>query len=167
MPRVHHRKARKDYPEVGIKRGDMYYTWRIKQAYGGITRRSKNPPRPSELTLSEYLGTIGDLEQDLSAVECAEDLQPIIDALTELGESQDEKFENLPESLQSGPTGQTLEERRDKCQEAADELSERKTELEELESNGDVPDSDEDVCEEWQQQYDDKLEETHNTEISC
>lgn len=47
MPRVHHVKALKDYPEAGIKKGDMYCHWAF---FRGPKQLSKIPPRRSQIT---------------------------------------------------------------------------------------------------------------------
>lgn len=44
MPKVQHVKARKDYPESGIKKGDMYYTASVMTGpRSSRTIRSKGP----------------------------------------------------------------------------------------------------------------------------
>lgn len=132
MPRVHLRKARKDYPSAGIAKGDEYYTWRIKLTYGGQTYRSKTRPRPSQLTNSEWFGALGDLEYDgFDGVEDADGLRGIAEQIRELGEGQREKFDNMPEGLQQGDTGQMLEQRADAAESAADEIDQIADTLEE------------------------------------
>jgi hypothetical protein len=122
MPRVHHRKARKDYPAAGIKRGDMYYTWKIKLARGGMLFRQLTPPRPSQLTNSPFTGPLNDLQDDLRACTDADGLRGIAESVRELGEEQQEKFDNMPEGLQQGDTGQLLEERAQGCESWADAI---------------------------------------------
>lgn len=60
MPKVHHvKKARKDYPKQGIKRGSPYW-WFSSKRNGRFTGKVKfaKPPRRSQLTGSEYLGDL-------------------------------------------------------------------------------------------------------------
>lgn len=119
--------AAKDYPKAGIKKGDSYYWWKFKQRYGNSPRlMSKTRPRPSQLTQSEYLSQalalqerIEDLTPDATL---PDDLESIISDLRTLSDEQDEKFNNMPEGLQQGDTGQLLEQRRDACNEFADAL---------------------------------------------
>lgn len=128
MTRAHYVKAAaKDYPDAGIKKGESYYWWKFKQRYGNSPRHmSKVRPRPSQLTQSDYLS------QALALQERVEDLTPdatlpdqlqsIIEDLRTLSDEQGEKFDNMPEGLQQGDTGQLLEQRRDACNDFADAL---------------------------------------------
>src|SRR5215813_2956291 len=54
MPKVHELKAAKDYPDIDVKKGETYYKWSIKLQRGGIVRKSKTYPRPSQLTVSDF-----------------------------------------------------------------------------------------------------------------
>jgi len=115
MPRVHHvKKARKDYPEYGIKKGDSYYHWKFR--YGGL-HRSKTPPKASQLTQSEFLSRlydvqdrIGDLSPD-SAEDLETEVESIKEELQEMADECQEKRDNMPEGLQDGDVGQLLENR--------------------------------------------------------
>lgn len=111
MPRVHHRKARKDYPNQGIEKGDMYYTWRIKMAYGGVTYRSKEYPKPWQLTHSEFKSAVLQAEDALSSVGGVEDIESLMVDIEGIRDECQEKFDNMPEGLQQGDTGMLLEER--------------------------------------------------------
>ena len=127
MPRVIHvQKAAKDYPDKGIKKGEAYYWWKFRY---GPKMFSKTPPRQSQLTQSEFLGSMYDIEeriQDLNAAAGFEAIESerdsIAEELRELAESQDEKLNNMPESLQQGSTGELLDERRQNAEEMADSL---------------------------------------------
>lgn len=132
MARLHHRKARKDYPDQGIKRGDMYYYAKIKTGpYSSRTIRSLTKPRPSQLTVSEWNGWLGDLQQiEFPAVDNIEGLTEIGENIREFGEEQREKFDNMPEGLQQGSTGELLEERASGCEEWADAIDEAISEYE-------------------------------------
>lgn len=123
MARVHHRRANKDHPDAGILKGDMYYTARIKTGpRSSLTIKQKTPIKPSQLTSSEYLSTLYGLQEQMSDLADPGDAGEIIDALRELGQEQRDKFDNMPEGLQQGDTGQLLEERADACESAADEI---------------------------------------------
>jgi len=66
VPKVHKVKARKDYPQFGIKKGDEHYTWSVM--YGprnSRTFRQLTPPKPSQLTSSEFLIEYYSMEQIL------------------------------------------------------------------------------------------------------
>lgn len=120
MARVYTQKARKDYPTEGIKKGDTYYQW---QLYHGPVRRSKTPPKRAELTGSEYLSTLYTLfDQEINE---PSDLESIADELETLGQEQRDRFDNMPEGLQQGDTGQLLEQRADACEEAANNIRDR------------------------------------------
>jgi hypothetical protein len=123
MPKVYQKKANKDYPNEGIKKGDTYYLWSFR--YGG-TRKSLTRPKPSQLTQSEYLSTIYELqERDISG-ETMEELSTlrddIVSELEELRDAQQEKLDNMPEGLQQGSTGELLQERYDTVDGVVSEL---------------------------------------------
>lgn len=136
MPKVEKRTARKDYPAYGISKGDTYYYYytKIRQQRGGIVKRSLTPFKPSDLTTSEYLGTLFSIREAWE--ESDQGIDDIEAAKTELETLQEEtsdKFENMPEGLQMGDTGQLLEARRDSLEEAINELDTLHGEMEELE----------------------------------
>lgn len=128
MPRVHTQKARKDYPAQGIKKGDTYYKWTTRPGGRGrgILHRSATYPKPWELTSSEFLQRQYQLEHrigNLGIEEFTTDtLEEIASEIRELGEEQEEKLQNMPESLQYAPSGEMLQERADNCSSWADEL---------------------------------------------
>jgi type I site-specific restriction-modification system R (restriction) subunit len=124
MPRVETRVARKDYPQNGIKKGDTYYYTSLKLQRGGIIKRSLRPFKRSELTTSEFKGALYDWEDAKAEITSMDDAQQFADDIRQLGEEQGEKFNNMPEGLQQGDTGQTLETRRETCEAAASEIEE-------------------------------------------
>lgn len=130
MPRVHHiQKARKSYPEFGIKKGDAYYRWSIKLHRGGLVRMSLTPPKRSQLTVSEFYSTLYALQeqneftkcQDFSELESMRD--EVAGELEQLRDEQQEKLDNMPEGLQQGSTGELLQERYDALESAVDDLT--------------------------------------------
>lgn len=126
MPRVTFvKKARKDNP--ACKKGESYYWWALMSGDRyGPKRYSKTMPKPSQLTNSEFLGTMGDIEEEIGSLAADDGLEDsvadIAGRIRELGEEQKGKFDNMPDSLQQGEIGQLLEERANKCSEIADEL---------------------------------------------
>ena len=119
------KKARKDYPEDGIKKGESYYWW--KPRYGGI-RRSKTYPSRQELTQSEFLCRVYDIEDELSSIEIdiegknkeeieqeiRDTLESIISEIEELRDECEDKLYNMPEQLQdTSEAGILLQERID------------------------------------------------------
>ena len=155
MPKVTFVKsARKANPRYGIEVGDSYYHWAFMVGgRGGPKICSKTKPTRSQLTNSDFLqGLYGIFDDDLAGIETAindtantpdwssipDDIEAIAERLRELGQEQRDKFENMPEGLQQGDTGQMLEQRADGCESAADEVetaaSDLRQKLEELDS---------------------------------
>jgi len=133
MAKVHEVKhARKAIPSAGIKVGDPYFWWKFMVGgRGGAKRVSKTYPRRSQTTQSEFYAAVYDLEDRLADMKAENyettddlksDLEDIASEARALGEEQGEKFDNMPEGLRQGDTGQLLEERRDACEAWADEL---------------------------------------------
>jgi len=118
MTRVHFvKKARKDYPAVGIKRGESYYWWKFR--FGPLVR-SKTQPRQSQLTQSEFLSTVYGVQEDLEDLDAQnfeEDLEEARDdavsRLEELRDETQEKHDNMPDQLQDSETGELLQSRVD------------------------------------------------------
>lgn len=134
MPRVEKRTARKDYPKSGIKKGDVYYYTKLKLQRGGIEKRSLTPFKPSQLTNSPFKGGFYAAQEGWEASEkSAEDIRAAAEAIRDLGTEAQGSFDNMPEGLQQGDTGQTLEARATACEEKADELEGLADELEGLE----------------------------------
>jgi hypothetical protein len=125
MPRVTHVKsARKDNPVC--QKGEPYFWWKFR--YGG-KRYSLTRPKPSQLTQSEYLGTVYGLQEQIEAwgsITNEDDLEMFKDEvrgqLEELRDTTEESRENMPESLQDSPTGELLQERYDALDEAVNEI---------------------------------------------
>lgn len=117
MPRVNHvKKALKDNRVV--KKGEPYYWWKIKTGpASGIRMLSATYPRQSQLTRSDYLSAIYSVQENFEdrVIDADDDFQAVIDEIRdEVQEILDEtqgKFDNMPEGLQQGDTGQLLEER--------------------------------------------------------
>lgn len=133
MARVHHRKARKDYPKDGIKKGDLYYYCNFKTGpYTSRIIRQKEPIKASQTTGSDYLRGWYILQETDNDYTTPEDCNNASEAIREIADECQEKFDNMPEGLQQGDIGQLLEERIYHCETASDRLSEIAQELEDL-----------------------------------
>lgn len=121
MPRVQTvKKARKDYPEYGIKKGETYYWWKFNF---GPTMKSKTYPKPSQLTQSPFLQQLYDIQDRVNGLEDPDDLESIISDIESLKEECEENLSNMPEQLQeNSDAGQTLQERIDALDEWISEL---------------------------------------------
>jgi hypothetical protein len=167
MPRVTHVKsARKANPRYGIEIGDSYYHWAFMVGgRGGPKICSKTPPTRSQLTQSDFLGQAFTLADDaLPGCGDADALRGLAEEVRALGEEQTEKFDNMPEGLQQGDSGQLLEERANECKEwagvieqAADALESAITEIE-AKGRDDFDDLDEESTE-------DEIEEARQAEL--
>lgn len=131
MPRAHKKTAAKDYPDAGIKKGDVYYLWTTRSGpYSkGVKHRQKTPPKRQQLTGSEFLRAQYDLEDRISALRGSTNLDDfkaevdsIIEDIRSLGEEQQEKFDNMPDGLQQGSTGEQLQARAEACESWASSL---------------------------------------------
>lgn len=117
-----------------IAKGDSYRWWKFR--YGGRRVRcmdSACSPRPSEMINSPFLSTAASLAEGLEDAVASFESDLDVDALQgaveeaasgfrELGEEAQGSFDNMPEGLQQGDTGQMLEGRAERCGEIADEL---------------------------------------------
>lgn len=110
------KKAQKDIPDTDIKAGDSYYWWKFR--FGG-KHTSKTPPKRSQLTQSNFLSQLYELEDRLSEFTCSskDDFdsfkgEMVADIESVRDECQD-SLDNMPDQLQSAPTGELLQERID------------------------------------------------------
>ena len=137
MPRVNRvTKARKSQGKCSkcgceIKAGDPYLYWAFMLGGRGgpkIKRCAKPEcaPKPKDLTRSEFWQALYGLQEEKWEADTIEDLESIkddvVNQLQELLDSTQEKFDNMPEGLQQGDSGNTLQERIDAVQGAIDEL---------------------------------------------
>lgn len=94
MPRVHSQRAARDYPEAGIKKGDLYYKWSFR--YGG-TRKSKTYPKRSQLTQSRA----GEVYAELEVIEEAiGDADTGLPEIVEMCQSAAEMAREIGEEMQ-------------------------------------------------------------------
>lgn len=138
MARAHFvKKARKDYPEHGIAKGDSYYWWKFR--YGG-KRYSKTRPRPSQLTQSDFLSTVYAYQEQIEDIDIdpddlqsvADELRSVAEELETLGQEQEDKIDNMPDSLQDSEVAELLRERGESCSTVAGDLEAAADEIEEL-----------------------------------
>lgn len=140
MPRVNIiKKARKSPGKCGkcgckIEAGQPYKHWsfRISSGKAYISRKhircikAECSPKQSELTQSEFYSALYAIQETGFAGETFEALQSerddIAGELNNLASEQDDKFNNMPEGLQQGSSGQLLEERKEALESAASEL---------------------------------------------
>lgn len=163
MAKIHHRRANKAYPESGIEKGDMYYFAQIKTGpRSSRTIRQKTPIRPSQMTTSEYLQGVYAIRERAETFSSLDDYEGVPDELREIAEREREKFENMPEGLQQGDTGQMLEERASSCDEIADRIEEIINEWDADEARTEVlaEEEGEDLTED---EIDEKVEEKRET----
>jgi chromosome segregation ATPase len=162
MPRVHFvKKARKDYPQAGIMKGDSYYWWEFR--YGG-TRMSKTPPKPSQLTQSDFLQRIYGINERIEALETDIDnieseRDEIVSELEEIRDECEEKRSNMPDHLQDVGSGEILQNRYDAVDDMINELQNIDLDFEELpdEPNREDFESEEEY-EEAKEEYDEAVE---------
>ena len=136
MARVHFvKKARTDHGS--IKAGESYYWWAFR--FGG-RHVSKTHPRPSQLTQSKYLSAALSLQEQIEDMKVEDDnlenvageLRSVADEIRTLGEEQEEKIGNMPDSLQDSDTAQMLQGRAEACEALAGELESAADEIEDL-----------------------------------
>lgn len=112
MSRLHFVKsANKAYPQAGIAKGDSYYWW---QSYRQPRRLSKERPRASQHASSEYEQSVLSLceaLEDANSMWDEGDRDQLVSDLEAIRDSEQEKFDNLPEGFQLGDTGMLIEER--------------------------------------------------------
>lgn len=104
-----------------------YYWWKFR--YGG-KRYSKNRPRASQLTQSNYYSSILSLLEDIEDTDTLnigqEELESMRDEwvsqINDIASECQDSLDNMPESLQDAPTGELLQQRVQSMEEWADEL---------------------------------------------
>lgn len=134
MARVHHvKRARKAHRGYGIRKGQEYWWASYRVGRSSIKRVWDHPPRPSEVTRSEFLSaiyghqeTLEDTAGNAVTVEdvhsLGQDMEAAAAEIEQLADEQEEKYGNMPDGLQQGDTGQLLERRADQARTIASEL---------------------------------------------
>ena len=168
MARAHFvKKARKDYPNNSIKKGDSYWWWKFP--YSGVSK-SKTKPRASQLTQSEYYGQLYDLQDEIGNLVADDTLQSVAEdiasRLRDLASEQEDKLSNMPDSLQSSSTGELLQQRADDCNTMADEFENIDFDVPELDEDDTTTDEDRsDHEEEVENYWSEKLDEIQGISI--
>lgn len=106
-----------------IPKGSAYLWWKFR--FGGKYIRCSKPecaPKGSDLTQSEYLGAAADFEDSFNSAEDLDVLREIADEIRNLGQEQEDKRSNMPDSLQESDTGNLLQERAEACENTASEI---------------------------------------------
>lgn len=93
--------AAKDYPNFDIAKGDLHWTWSLRNSG---THRSKTRPKNSELTESEFWKTIYSFQEQYAESFCAPDkiedeISTIITELEDLKSSAEDARDNAPENF--------------------------------------------------------------------
>lgn len=123
MARAKQVKAGKDYPALGIKKGELHWFAEVKTGpRSSKTIRSKNPIPRSQLTSSEFLSTAYDLSDRLGNATELSELEDIKSELETLRDETQEKLDNMPDGLRDGPTGELLQERVDQLESLISEV---------------------------------------------
>lgn len=110
MPRVHHVKAQKDYKDIGVKAGEMYYWWRC---YRRPKQRSKTRPRPSQLSSAksaEVEDAILDARQTIEGADSVDDITAAIEAVAESAREIAGQYEESAEAMAQTASGGSWEE---------------------------------------------------------
>ena len=107
------KKARKDYPESNIKKGDSYYWWKFN--FGRKQKSRTKPPR-SRLTQSSFYSQLYDIQDTAEGTFTVEgiegDLGTMVSDLQNLLDECQDSLDNMPEQLKdTSAAGETLTER--------------------------------------------------------
>lgn len=147
MPRVHTvKKARKAYPEAGIKKGDTYYWWQFR---GSPVKRSLTYPNRKQLTRSAFLQELYDIEDCISEMVDPEDLDDVLERIEALKDECQESLDNMPEALQeTSDSGILLQERIDGLEEWYNDLDGIDRDIDEELEGGERDDRIEEILEE-------------------
>lgn len=156
---------RDDNDKVFIEKGQSYWWWAFKN---GGKHLSKTKPKASQLTQSNYLSQLYDLQDRIGAIsaDSPEELESVIDELKSdiesLKDETESSLDNMPESLKYSPTGELLQERIDALDNAISELENidydyDEPTLEDWVSENNLEDADEEGNE-WQEENNEFVE---------
>lgn len=119
------KKARKNYPKEGIKKGESYWWWKFR--FGG-KYKSKTQPKASQLTQSDFLSTLYSVQESIEEFEAddGDEIASFIEdqklELEQLRDTCQENHDNMPDQLQDSETGELLQNRVDGLEGVIDEL---------------------------------------------
>lgn len=142
MPRVHEMKSQ-GRAEGGtmrcvscptpIVKGEEYYQWSIKATRGGTTYRQHKAhgyPKQSQLTnskLSEAYAAIETAQTDLAAASTKQEIEDVLQACADgidgVRDEYQNSLDNMPDGLQTGTTGQEIQEKIDALEEFSSNLT--------------------------------------------
>lgn len=123
---------------IMITKGESYYYWSFMN---GPINYSKRQPKPSQLTQSSYLQQFYEMQERVAefdadtADDFKEFVETLISDLEELRDTTQESLDNMPESLQSGPTGELLQERVDELENIISDLESIDLDYDELDED--------------------------------
>lgn len=155
--------------QIFIAKGESYYTWSFMN---GGTFYSKTQPRASQLTSSDFMSTYYGIQESVEDFDTT-DLDELVSfveevksSLEDLRDETDEKLNNMPDSLQSSPTGELLQERVDSLDSTISDLDSidfdfeepsKEDSLEELAESSDIDTEEEG----WESNFSEKDIEDH------
>jgi hypothetical protein len=146
MARAFSRVAGKDYPEHGIKKGDLYYYWSV--GFRGRKQMSKTPPKQSQLTGSKMSAAYAAQETAQESIGNATTPEEIKDALEaaadEIEAVADEYQEAADATTGNGnrvPNADEMEEKASGLRDWAESLRTSASEIENMEVSEYVDDS--------------------------
>lgn len=148
------KSARKDYPEIGVKKGESYWRWSLNVGGRFVQRMSKTQPRRSQLTNSEFIAAMCDAEDNLQqafAKFAQDDEAETCDLLAEIEsvkseveqarEVCEEKQTNLEQAFPGGcPNLELMESRIAACNDIEDQLDSLVNDIEAEEQDEDEDD---------------------------
>jgi len=177
--KVHHVKAAKDYPQHGIKKGEMYYWFKHRNASKTIC---KTMPRASQLCTSGKLSTIYAAQEGIDDAITAIDesdlqgsISSMVDTLNSAAEEVRQVGEEYRESAQNIEDGfghrtsqcDEIDEKAENCDQMADSIEDAASQLESIEVPEDLEDepsedAKQDVIDAFQEKKDDYDEAIQN-----
>jgi Skp family chaperone for outer membrane proteins len=113
--------------QTKISTGEPYVWWQFAYSPKSIRcGKAECAPKAQDLTRSAYFQALYALQEhefDASSLETLEtERDEIAGELEQLRDEQQEKLDNMPDSLKEAPSGQTLQERYDSLDSAVSEL---------------------------------------------
>lgn len=151
-----------------VKKGEKYYTW---QLHGRSPQISKTYPKRQQLTSSDFLIQVYDLEDELSDISSDVSdkdgleafVEEFVQKIRDLASEQEDKRNNMPEGLQDSSVGELLQNRADSLEEWASNIEsvdlDDYEELERSDDERDVEESEEDFEEYKENHFQDWLDE--------
>ena len=136
---------------VYITKGEPYYWWAFLK---GGKHYSRTEPRRSQLTQSSFLSQQYDLEDRIADFTCSnkDDFDAfkneIQDEIENLKEETEGSLESMPDSLQSSPTGELLQERISGLESWHDEIDGIECEYDEDELKDEINSENENISDE-------------------